>query len=136
MYVDEFLEYNDVGIGIKAIKLLTKLGYDVKVFEFRESGRTFISKGLLRKAKKIANENIKFYRDKVSDDIPLIGIEPSAILTFRDEYLRLADNELRNDAANLAKNCFLIDEFLSNELDKGNISKAKFFNEHMSTSAH
>ena len=126
LYVDEFLEYNDVEIGIKAIKLLTRLGYDVRIFEFMESGRTFISKGLLREAKKIANENIGYYRDKVSEDIPLIGIEPSAILTFRDEYLRLADKELRSDAVKLAKNCFMIDEFLSKESSKFNFQRSMF----------
>ena len=115
LYIDEFLEFNDVEIGIKAIKLLFKLGYEVKMFEFRESGRTFISKGLLRNAKEIANENIRYYRDKVSDEIPMIGIEPSAILTFRDEYIRLVDKELREDAVRISKNCFLIDEFLTQE---------------------
>jgi FAD/FMN-containing dehydrogenase/Fe-S oxidoreductase len=128
LYVDEFLEYNDVEIGIKAIKLLIKLGFEVRIFEFRESGRTFISKGLLRKAKKIANENIEFYRNKVSDDKPLIGIEPSAILSFRDEYLRFADKELREDAVKLSENCFLIDEFLAQESSKFNVQSSKLAN--------
>jgi Fe-S oxidoreductase len=72
-----------VEIGIKAVKLLNKAGYEVEIPEIAESGRTFLSKGLIRKAKKIANKNINSLKDLVSNETPLIGIEPSAILTFR-----------------------------------------------------
>ena len=125
LYIDEFTNYNDVEIGIKAIKVLLKLGYDVQVTGCMESGRTFLSKGLLKKAKVIAEKNVRFYKDKISETIPLIGIEPSAILTFRDEYLRLVDKDIKEDAVKLSKNCFLIDEFLANEIDNGKINNLK-----------
>ena len=56
-----------------------------------ESGRASLSKGLLRDAKKIANKNVSLLKDIISEDTPLIGVEPSAILTFRDEYIDLVD---------------------------------------------
>ncbi len=60
---------------------------------------------------------------------PLIGIEPSAILTFRDEYIDLADDENFAAAKQLAKNVFLIDEFIAAEIEKGNINKDLFTKE-------
>lgn len=111
LFADEFSNFNDVEIGIKAIKLLNKAGFEVEIPKAVESGRTFLSKGLIRKAKKIANKNITLLKDQITDETPLIGIEPSAILTFRDEYPELVDPALKEDALRLAKNALLFDEF-------------------------
>ena len=62
----------------------------------------------------------------VSDKSPLIGIEPSAILTFRDEYPDLASDQNLEAADNLACNSFYIDEFIANEIAAGNITKEVF----------
>jgi len=129
LFCDEFTNYNDTEIGIKAITLLEKLGYEVIIPTHIESGRAWLSKGLLREAKKIANKNISLLKELVTADMPLIGIEPSAILTFRDEYVDLADDENFAAAKALAKNVFLIDEFIASEIDKGNISKELFTKE-------
>ncbi len=125
-FADEFTNYNDVEIGIKAVKLLHRLGYEVIVPKHEVSGRTFLSKGLLRKAKKIANKNVELLSNVVSNDIKLIGIEPSAILTFRDEYPELVDEGLRKDARALGKNALMIDEFLMQEIEAGKITKDQF----------
>ena len=93
LFCDEFTNYNDTEIGIKAITLLERLGYTVTIPKHNESGRAWLSKGLLREAKKIANTNIELLKDIVTSDAPLIGIEPSAILTFRDEYIDLATDD-------------------------------------------
>jgi FAD/FMN-containing dehydrogenase/Fe-S oxidoreductase len=111
LFADEFSNYNDVEIGMKAVKLLNKVGYEVEIPQAVESGRTYLSKGLIRKAKKIANKNIELLKDRITAESPLIGIEPSAILTFRDEYPELADPALKETALNLAKNALLFDEF-------------------------
>ena len=70
-------------------------------------------KGLLRKAKEIANKNIELLAPLISEKTPLIGIEPSAILTFRDEYIDLADDDNFDTAKTMAKNVFMIDEFIA-----------------------
>lgn len=129
LFCDEFTNYNDTEIGQKAILLLEKLGYGIVIPQHEESGRAWLSKGLIREAKKIANQNIVALSKIVNPDIPLIGIEPSAILTFRDEYIDLADDEHLETARTLAKNTFLIDEFIAMEIDKGNISQELFTNE-------
>ncbi|WP_134090536.1 FAD-binding and (Fe-S)-binding domain-containing protein [Olivibacter sp. XZL3] len=126
LFCDEFSDYNDVGIGQITFKLLSALGYQVKLINHVESGRTYLSKGLLRKAKKIANQNVRAFRDVVSAESPLIGIEPSAIITFRDEYLDLVDKDLVHDAQQLAKHALLIDEFIAREIDRGNITRDQF----------
>ncbi|WP_018616876.1 FAD-binding and (Fe-S)-binding domain-containing protein [Segetibacter koreensis] len=129
LFCDEFTNYNDVEIGQKLVMLLEKLGYEVIIPKHVESGRTYLSKGLVREAKKIAITNVDLLKDKVNDEIPIIGIEPSAILTLRDEYLDLVQPEQRDDAKQIAKNTFLFDEWFAREILRGNISKTSFTSE-------
>ncbi|MEY3152738.1 MAG: hypothetical protein RLZZ333_1335, partial [Bacteroidota bacterium] len=126
LFCDEFTNYNDAEIGIKAIKLLTQLGYAVKMVDHEESGRTWISKGLVRKAKEIANKNIELFNSIIDAQTPLIGLEPSAILTFRDEYPDLATDQNLEEAKKLSNNVFFIDEFIAREIDRGNITSSSF----------
>jgi len=126
LFCDEFTNYNDTDIGIKAILLLEKLGYEVVIPEHGESGRAWLSKGLVRQAKKIAASNVRLLSPLVTEGTPLIGIEPSAILTFKDEYPDLADDEWLDATKKLASNAFFIDDFLAREIDNGNIQKNQF----------
>ncbi len=126
LFNDEFTRFNDTDVGIKAILLLTKLGYEVVLPKHLESARTYLSKGMVKKAKNIANTNIRLLKDKITEKTPLVGIEPSAILTFRDEYLDLAEPSIRKEAEKLAKNSFMIDEFLEREMKAGKIKKEQF----------
>lgn len=124
LFNDEFTNYYDVEIGKDTIFVLEKLGYTVEILDHKESGRSFISKGFLKEAKQVCNENIAIFKDVISDTTPLIGIEPSAILTFRDEYIRLADD--KQSAEKIAKNAFTIEEFLSKEHQKGTLDTTLF----------
>ena len=123
---DEFTNLNDTGLGIKALNLLSKLGYEIIIPQHAESGRSYISKGLIRKAKIIAEKNIRLLSSLVNTENKLIGIEPSAILTFRDEYPELVDKQYNIDAKLISNNTFMIDEFLMNEMKAGRISKKLF----------
>ncbi len=105
LFNDEFTNYNESDIGIKAILLLTKLGYEVKIPVHKESGRTFLSKGLVRSAKKIATKNVNLLKDLISEETPLIGIEPSAILAFRDEYPELVETDFATGSRKTGKKC-------------------------------
>jgi FAD/FMN-containing dehydrogenase/Fe-S oxidoreductase len=124
LFNDEFTNYLDTPIGIDALELLKSLNYFVEILDSVESGRAFLSKGLLEQAKTLANKNVSIFKDKVSEETPLIGIEPSAILTFKDEYLKLADD--KNAAKAIAKNTFLIEEFIQQEIQLGNITSEQF----------
>ncbi|RSC93896.1 FAD-binding and (Fe-S)-binding domain-containing protein [Tenacibaculum singaporense] len=127
LFNDEFTNYYDAEIGKDAVVVLEKLGYEVKTVNHEESGRSYISKGFLKEAKEIANKNVDTFKELISEETPLIGIEPSAILTFRDEYLRLADDKV--SAKKLSENCFTIEEFLADEHARGSIDTTKFSNE-------
>jgi len=124
LFKDEFTNYYDAEIGKDAVFLLEKLGYEVKNIAHFESGRSHISKGFLKEAKEICNNNIAVFKDVITDKCPLIGVEPSAILTFRDEYIRLADD--KTSAENIAKNTFTFEEFLAKEIKKENIDVSLF----------
>ena len=136
LFCDEFTNYNDTAIGIKAILLLETLGYQVEIPKHEESGRAWLSKGFLRRAQRIANKNIALLSPLINAKSPLIGIEPSAILTFRDEYIDLADDGQFEAAKELAKNVLMIDEFIASEIDNGNISKEQFTKEERLVKLH
>jgi Fe-S oxidoreductase len=136
LFCDEFTNYNDTLIGITTIALLERLGYEVEIPAHVDSGRASLSKGLIREGKKIANQNITMLSGLINEETPLIGIEPSAILTFRDEYIDLATDENFEAAKKLSKNVFLIDEFIALEIDKGNIKKEQFTKEAKTIKLH
>ena len=136
LFADEFTNYNDTGVGIKAVKLLTALGYEVKMAPHTESGRTYLSKGLLRKAKKIANQNIDLLKDLITAETPLIGIEPSAILTFRDEYIDLAEPGLKKYAEQMSNHCYMFDEFIMKEFEAGHITRERFSDKSIKIKLH
>jgi len=136
LFCDEFSNFQDVNIGIKTIELLCRLGYAVNLIKHKESGRAAISKGMLSKAKKCAESNVRHFHDLISEEKPLIGIEPSAILSFRDEYPRIVSASLQSKAEELAKSCFTIEEFISNETKKGLIKSSSFHEEQKQIIVH
>jgi FAD/FMN-containing dehydrogenase/Fe-S oxidoreductase len=126
LFADEFTNYNESNIGIIVISLLEKLGYEVVIPKHKESGRTFLSKGLLKAAKKIAERNVLLLKDIISESTPLIGIEPSAILSFRDEYPEIVDISLQEEARHIGRNTLMLEEFVCREFVKGNIKPEQF----------
>jgi FAD/FMN-containing dehydrogenase/Fe-S oxidoreductase len=126
LFCDEFTNYSDTPVGIKAVELLNRLGYQVVIPPHGESGRAHLSKGLVRSAQKLAIRNVGLLKDVVTPAAPLIGIEPSAILGFRDEYPDLVPASLKAAAQRLAANALLFDEFLACEIDAGRIRRAAF----------
>lgn len=126
LFADEFTNCMDVAIGVKFIELLRALGYNVLIPVHVESGRTELSKGLLKKARRIANKNVSLLASVISENKPLVGIEPSCILSFRDEYPDLVEDGLKQSACELAKSCLLYDEFIVQEIKKGNITEESF----------
>jgi FAD/FMN-containing dehydrogenase/Fe-S oxidoreductase len=126
IFIDELLNYNEPHIGITTVKLLDSLGYEVRWLEHEESGRSFLSKGLLEEARDLARKNVRIFKDHISHDTPLVGVEPSAILTFRDEYPDLLRGEEKEAALKIGNHTLMIEEFLAKELDAGNIDVSLF----------
>ena len=128
LFIDEFSDFNDTETGIDTVRLLTSLNYKVVTAGHKESARTFLSKGLVRTAQQKIRKNIEVLSEIVSKEVPLIGIEPSAILGFRDEYPDLA-GDLKPEADKIAVNSFMIDEFISREFREGRIDRNLFTKE-------
>lgn len=133
LYIDEFTQYLDIDLGKDAIEVLTKLGYKIQLF-YVESGRTYLSKGFLKQAKKLALHNIPKLKVFADEGLPVIGLEPSAILTFRDEYKRFTTDKVTTNA--IAANSYLLEEFLSKEIEKGTLTSAKFTKEARTVKIH
>ena len=126
LFCDEFTNYNDPDVGIKAVQLLNRLGYEVVIPKHVDSGRAQFSKGLVRWAQKLAIRNVELLAPVITAETPLIGIEPSAILGFRDEYPDLVPPALVEAAGQLKQNALLFEEFIAREADRGKIKRESF----------
>ena len=109
---DTFTEYNYPRIGIAAVQLLEAAGFEV-VIEHRHAccGRPALSKGLLNDAKRAAARNVHALAHYAKAGIPIVGTEPSCILTLRDEYVDLLPGD--EDVEAVASHSYMIDEFLA-----------------------
>lgn len=126
LFNDEFTRFNDTDIGIDTILLLTNLGFEVRLPSHVESGRSFLSKGFVRKAARLAEKNIEMLSPLITEESPLVGIEPSAILSFRDEYPELVRPELKENAKFIAKHAYTIEEFLAKAYANGKFTSDAF----------
>lgn len=126
LWVDEFTNYLDTKLGVQTILLLEALNIEVEILPFMDSARSLISKGFLEEAKQKVIENISILKNYSTDDIPIIGIEPSAILGIRDDYKRLIDSSQTDVLEKINQKTFLIDEFLNDYFTKNEHLKDKF----------
>lgn len=113
LFIDLFTNYHEPEIGKDAVKILEAMGFAVEVPGIHELGRPQLSKGLLESAKAIAEQSVTLLSEYSEKNIPVIGLEPSEILTLRDETLDLVDDNLFEKARKLAKNSFTFEEFIS-----------------------
>lgn len=126
LLADEFTDHQEPELGQAFASLLTHLGYEVVVPRHVESGRAAISKGCLHRAKKLAAKNVELLSPVIQGDDVLVGIEPSCILTFRDEYPDLVPARLREQAKALGTRALLYDEFIMREVAAGRITSDMF----------
>ena len=111
-YYDTFTEFNEPDVGRAAVHLLESAGYRVVLPEqLGCCGRPMISKGLLKQVKPQVADNVKALALYVERGWPVVGVEPSCLLAFRDDYLDLAPD--REMAQAVADNVYLLDEFLA-----------------------
>lgn len=136
LFIDEFSNYNDFFVGQTVIELLLRLNYHIKIVNHLESGRAAFSKGMLKKASKFARKNLEIFAEIINENTPLVGIEPSAILSFRDEYLSLSDEVMLPKAKKIAQNSFLLEEFIVREFKAGKIKVEDFSQSKMNIKMH
>ena len=109
LFNDTYMTYNYPELGKAAVKVLEAAGFEVILADKKCCGRPMISKGLILQAKQNAAYNLDRLSPYAERSIPIVGLEPSCVLTFRDEYPDLVDDPR---AETLAKGVFLIEEFL------------------------
>jgi FAD/FMN-containing dehydrogenase/Fe-S oxidoreductase len=115
LFADTFLRYNYPAIGRAAVRVLEGLGYEVAVPAVVCCGRPMISKGLLGVATARARENLSRLLPYARAGVPIVGCEPSCLLTFRDEIPDLVQSD---DARLVTTRAWLIDEFLHQHVQK------------------
>ena len=116
LFHDTFTTYNTPGIGQAAVALLEHAGYRVILADKKCCGRPMISKGLLRDAREHARWNVERLHPFAARGVPIVGLEPSCLLTLRDESVDL----VRTEAARaVARASYLLEEFLGRERARG-----------------
>ena len=110
LFPDTFTNYNHPDLGIAAVKVLRHLGFRVALPEVGCCGRPMLSKGFMDKAKASARANVDSVYPLIEQGAKLVGLEPSCILSFRDEYEDLLGGDPKAKA--IAENTMLIEEFL------------------------
>ncbi len=112
LFLDLFTNYHEPEIAKAATLSLEALGYQVELFPNLNTGRPQISLGFLDQAKQICHEVINALEVKLDEGYQVVGLEPSEILTLRDDYLELCDDEFLHLAQKLSNNTYLFDEFI------------------------
>ncbi|MEK7387866.1 MAG: heterodisulfide reductase-related iron-sulfur binding cluster, partial [candidate division NC10 bacterium] len=116
LFDDTFATYNAPEIGRAAVELLEAAGYRVVLVDKKCCGRPLISKGLLAEAREHAAWNVARLHPYAARGVAIVGLEPSCLLTLRDEAVDL----LRTDPARaVARQSFLLEEFLLRERGQG-----------------
>lgn len=118
LFVDLFTNYNDPKIGMDAVAVLEKMGFEVIIPKSMETGRPQISKGFLKEAKFITKKVLAEFEEYVEAGVPVVGLEPSEILTLRDEFLELCDKDEISLAQKLASASFTFEEFIARNKDR------------------
>ncbi|MCH9035732.1 MAG: FAD-binding protein [Chloroflexi bacterium] len=124
LFDDTFISYNYPQVGMAAVELLELAGFRVSLAGVKCCGRPMISKGMLGKARDHARYNVDRLYELASQGTPIVGCEPSCLLTFRDEYPDLLGDD---KARVVAENSYLIDEFLAMLQEQGRLDLS--FNE-------
>lgn len=115
---DLFMNYHEPAIGQAMVRILEAMGRRVILTRPHQSGRTYLSKGFLDHARMAAIRTVTDLSSYAKRGIPVIGQEPSEILTLRDEYLDLVPADLLEDATTLATVSMLFEEFMIEHADE------------------
>jgi Fe-S oxidoreductase len=116
LFDDTFVTYNDPAIGRAAVDLLERAGYRVVLVDRKCCGRPLISKGMLAEAREHAAWNVGRLASLAARGVAIVGLEPSCLLTLRDEWVELVRTD---EARAVARQSLLLEEFLLRERGRG-----------------
>ncbi len=115
VFPDTFVNHFEPGVGKAACELLWALGYRIALTPAVCCGRPAISRGQLGRARKLARASVRALAEPAGRGVPIIGLEPSCILGFRDEIPELVPPDLRKEAEAVSGATLLLEEFLGRE---------------------
>jgi len=118
---DCFTTYNDPEVGVAAVRVLEAAGYRVVLAGLECCGRPAISKGMLDRARTLAQENVERLVPYAKAGIPILGCEPSCLVTLLDEYREF---RLGSAAEEVAKAARLVDAFVGDRACAPNLPLA------------
>ncbi|MXX96764.1 MAG: FAD-binding protein [Rhodothermaceae bacterium] len=119
LFHDTFNTFNDPHVSIAAVEVLEAAGFKVILPGHRCCGRPLISKGLVKKARAAAKDTVERLLPYAKQGLPIIGLEPSCLLSMRDEYLYLLPES--EDARIVASQAVLFDEFIARLAEEGRL---------------
>lgn len=125
LYIDEFNRYNNPNLFPKAEEVLKAAGFNVKIINLKQSGRALFSKGYIKKGQELAAANLKALDHLIRNNTPIIGLEPSAVSCFWDEYQKLEGLDHVKTAA-LAAISYTFSSFLALAYEKGSFTSNIF----------
>jgi Fe-S oxidoreductase len=125
LFVDTFNATFESENALAAARVLKKAGYTLYLIRKEEGehccGRTFLSAGMVGKARQKLAELLKDVHPLARAGVPIVGLEPSCLLTLRDEALAMGFGEI---ARTVSSQAFLLEEFLAREAKAGRFSLA------------
>ena len=124
LFADTWTSFNVPEVGRAAVRLLEGLGYRVELVPYGCCGRPQISKGLLREAQRLARRNVAALRPYLERGVPVVGLEPSCVTAFQDDYRDLIPGEATEVVAEGVK---MIDQFLAKAWTRGDIAPETAF---------
>jgi FAD/FMN-containing dehydrogenase/Fe-S oxidoreductase len=116
LFHDTFVNFNAPGIGMAAVEVLEAGGYRVVLVDRKCCGRPMISKGMLGEAREHARHNVALLYPYAARGVSIVGLEPSCLLTLRDESVDLLRSE---EARTVARQSALLEQFLLRERERG-----------------
>ena len=116
---DCLTSYCEPGVNRSAVELLEAAGYEVERANLWCCGRPFISKGLLDPAKALVRRNVAILDEFARENIPILGVEPSCLLTLVDEYPDLFPSEATQ---RVKQQAHLLDGWLASRIRAGEVS--------------
>jgi Fe-S oxidoreductase len=116
VFDDCFTTFNEPDVGRAAIEVLERAGYAVELANPICCGRALISKGYLAEARRLAREQLPGLAARVADGTPILGLEPSCVLTLADEWPELVTSAEANQVASSVR---LADDWLAERLAAG-----------------
>ncbi|MCA9983009.1 MAG: FAD-binding protein [Anaerolineales bacterium] len=119
LFNDTFNTYNYPQVAIAATELLEAAGYGVILAGHKCCGRPMLSKGLVKEARAMARDTVQKLAPFAAQGTPIIGLEPSCLLTIRDEYRDLLPND--DKLAQVAEHSLMLEEFLAQQQASGNL---------------